>query len=147
MWGEFRPPSPESSVRIFSNRHRKDTENIREALRLIRADAITSSRQSAVRCRPSSGRAGWQCLDLQSPQRGRMLRPALLLPPMRLLTPRSLPPTSYLILVDRHTWIDEYTGPEGTLTPVSDWLIESPLSLAAGLSARSSLRGPGRSSD
>ncbi len=22
VWGEFRPPSPESSVRIFSNRHR-----------------------------------------------------------------------------------------------------------------------------
>jgi len=22
-WGEFRPPSPESSVRIFSNRHRQ----------------------------------------------------------------------------------------------------------------------------
>ena len=23
VWGEFRPPSPESSVRIFSNRHRQ----------------------------------------------------------------------------------------------------------------------------
>jgi len=23
MWGEFRPPSPVSSVRIFSNRHRQ----------------------------------------------------------------------------------------------------------------------------
>jgi hypothetical protein len=25
VWGEFRPPSPESSVRIFSNRHRQVT--------------------------------------------------------------------------------------------------------------------------
>ncbi len=25
VWGEFRPPSPESSVRIFSNRHRWNT--------------------------------------------------------------------------------------------------------------------------
>jgi len=25
VWGEFRPPSPASSVRIFSNRHRQDS--------------------------------------------------------------------------------------------------------------------------
>ena len=28
MWGEFRPPSPASSVRIFSNRHRHSANEV-----------------------------------------------------------------------------------------------------------------------
>ena len=35
-WGEFRPPSPASSVRIFSNRHRKSKKERLPAIAVTR---------------------------------------------------------------------------------------------------------------